>query len=178
MSSERTRSERSHDKTSFMEALIAKANDIHPLAKKPKARKYASHKSDQKTRPSGSTDPTLNSISKQTALPKSLRPSSPLPENVPTHSHIAKKKLRTRLNRTSAHAVRSKALLKDAELLLINEPGKMEAEGEMERTWRIGQDEIVKEAGKESSKGRREWKLDGGPYRCRYTRNGRFVVIS
>jgi U3 small nucleolar RNA-associated protein 7 len=118
----------------------------------------------------------MNSIAKKTALPKSLRPSSPPPENVPTHSHITNKKLRTQLNRTSVHVARSKALLKDAELLLMEEAGKMEVEGEMEKTWRVGQEEIVNGAGQEASKGRREWRLDGGPYRCRYTRNGRFVI--
>jgi len=159
-----------------MEALIAKVNDIQPLAKK---RKGAFHKPNQikKPRPSSSSDPTLNSISNQTALPKSLRSSSPLPNNVPTHTHIANKKLRTQLARTSAQRSRSEVLLKDAELLLTNDAGKMEVEGEMERTWRIGQEEILKQAGQESAKGRREWKLDGGPYRCRYTRNGRFVFI-
>lgn len=51
----------------------------------------------------------------------------------------------------------------------------MEVEGEMEKTWRIGQDEIVKAAGQEAARGRKEWTLDGGPYRSRYTRNGRWV---
>ena len=53
----------------------------------------------------------------------------------------------------------------------------MEVEGELEKTWRVGQDEIVKSAGQEAAKGRREWKLDGGPYRSRYTRNGRYTHL-
>ncbi len=53
--------------------------------------------------------------------------------------------------------------------------GQLEAEGPLERTWRLGQEEIVKEVGMEAAKGRREWTLDGGPYRSRYTRNGRYV---
>lgn len=108
-----------------------------------------------------------------TSLPKSLRPTGPLPQGTRTHGHIPNKKLRTELNRQSAHAARSKALLKDAELLLTNEAGKMEVEGEMDRTWRISQDEIVKEVGAEAARGRKEMVLDGGPYRSRYTRNGR-----
>ena len=51
----------------------------------------------------------------------------------------------------------------------------MEVEGELERTWRIGQNEIVESAGQEAALGRREWKLDGGPYRSRYSRNGRYM---
>jgi len=53
--------------------------------------------------------------------------------------------------------------------------GRVEAEGEMERTWRVDQDEIVRSVGVEVATQRKEWALDGGPYRCRYTRNGRFV---
>lgn len=93
-----------------------------------------------------------------------------------SYSHIANKKLRTELNRHAAQASRAKALQDDAEMLLVNEAGKIEVEGEMERTWRIGQDEIVQGAGQEAARGRREWKLDGGPYRSRYTRNGRCAI--
>jgi U3 small nucleolar RNA-associated protein 7 len=100
----------------------------------------------------------------------------PLPENVPKHAHIANPKLRSELTRQSAHAARSKALLKDAELLLTEDAGRIEVEGEMEKTWRIGQDEIARSAGQEATKGRREWKLEGGPYKSRYSRNGRFVT--
>jgi U3 small nucleolar RNA-associated protein 7 len=154
-----------------MDALIASANKIHPLSRRRKASQSAPRK-DQK---SNSSDPVVNSITKQTKLPRSLLPNSPLPVTVPAHSHIANKKLRTRLKRTSAHVARSKLLLEDAELLLANEDGGMKVDGEMEKTWRVGQQEIVNAAGQEASKGRREWKLDGGPYRCRYTRNGRSV---
>jgi U3 small nucleolar RNA-associated protein 7 len=91
-------------------------------------------------------------------------------------SLIANKKLRTQLVRHSAHAARSKALLKDAELLLPDDAGKMEVESEMERTWKVRQDEVVRAAGQEAAKGRREWNLDGGPYRLRYTKNGRYVI--
>ncbi|KAG6877193.1 hypothetical protein C0993_009510 [Termitomyces sp. T159_Od127] len=100
----------------------------------------------------------------------------PVPDS--KYSHIANKKLRTELNRHAAQASRAKALQDDAEMLLANEAGKIEVEGEMERTWRIGQDEIVQGAGQEAARGRREWKLDGGPYRSRYTRNGRHLAIA
>ncbi|KAG6896544.1 hypothetical protein C0992_007540 [Termitomyces sp. T32_za158] len=101
-----------------------------------------------------------------------------LPVADSSYSHIANKKLRTELNRHATRTSRAKALQDDAEMLLTNEAGKIEVEGEMERTWRVGQDEIVQGAGQEAAKGRREWKLDGGPYRSRYTRNGRHLAIA
>ena len=58
-------------------------------------------------------------------------------------------------------------------MLLMGEAGAIEVEGEMERTWRVGQSEVVQLSGQEAAKGRNEYKLDGGPYRSRYTRNGR-----
>lgn len=153
-----------------MDSLIAQADAVLPLGKK---RKLYHGKADSKPHSGPSSDRTTTSIVQHTALPKSLRPSDPLPENVATYTHIANKKLRTELTRHSVHAARAANLVKDSELLLTEEAGKMEVEGEMERTWRVSQDEIVKGAGEEAARGRREWKLDGGPYRSRYTRNGR-----
>jgi len=47
--------------------------------------------------------------------------------------------------------------------------------GEMEKTWRVGQEEIARGAGREAAVGRKEWRVDGAPYRPRYSRNGRRV---
>jgi U3 small nucleolar RNA-associated protein 7 len=125
---------------------------------------------------SGSSMDSL--ISKaNTALPKSLRPTGPVPETTRKYNHIANKKLRTTLQRQSANTERGKALLRDAELLLPNKAGKMEAEGGMDRTWRISQDEIVNSISVEAARGRKEFTLDGGPYRARYTRNGRHMAV-
>ena len=41
----------------------------------------------------------------------------------------------------------------------------------------MSQDEIAKTVGAEAAKGRRELNLDGGPYRVRYTRNGRHMAV-
>lgn len=157
-----------------MDKLIAKADAIGPLKKR---RKFDNDPQGSKRKPKTSADPsedrTLHSVAARTTLPKSLRSSSPTPEGTRSYNHIQNKKLRTQLSRQSTHAARSKALVKDAELLLAEEVGKMEVEGEMERTWRVSQEEIVKSSGKEAAKGRKEWSLDGGPYRSRYTRNGR-----
>ncbi|KAF5381546.1 hypothetical protein D9615_005611 [Tricholomella constricta] len=152
-----------------MDSLIAKADALQPLGKKRKI----SHP--KKSRDASATDRTLQSVAKHTSVPKSF---NKLPDGPNTYSHIANKKLRTELNRHTTQASRAKALLEDAEMLLADEAGKIEVEGEMERTWRVGQDEIVQGAGQEAARGRREWKLDGGPYRSRYTRNGRHLAIA
>ena len=155
-----------------MDALIAKAEAIHPLKKRRKTSHIPQKNGTKRQQDTSSTDRTLHSIAKHTSVPKSL---NKLPDTQPTYTHIANKKLRAELNRHTAQAERAKTLLEDAELLLVEEPGKIEMEGEMERTWRVGQEEIVQGAGQEAAKGRREWKLDGGPYRSRYTKNGRSV---
>ncbi|KAF8273392.1 WD40-repeat-containing domain protein, partial [Lactarius quietus] len=112
-----------------------------------------------------------------TALPKSLRITDTVPQNARKYNHIANKKLRTTLRRQSVNAERSKALLKDAELLLPNEAGQMEVEGDMDNTWRISQDDIIKAVSVEAARGRKDFQLDGGPYRAKYTRNGRHMAV-
>jgi U3 small nucleolar RNA-associated protein 7 len=156
-----------------MDALIAKADAVQSLAKRRKTSHAAPKEGAKRPQDASSTDRTLHSIAKHTSVPKSL---NKLSEAQPTHTHIANKKLRAELNRHTAQAARAKALLEDAEMLLADDAGKIEVEGEMERTWRLSQDEIVRQAGQEAAKGRREWKLDGGPYRSRYTKNGRYVI--
>ncbi len=156
-----------------MDSLIAKADAIKPLLKK---RQTERHDSRPKPGPSKKADyPTSTSVSQHTAIPRSLRTSSPPPENAKKYSHIHNKKLRTQLTRQSTQNTRNKQLVKDAELLLMEDAGLMEVEGELEKTWRVGQDEIAGSAGQQAAQGRQEWKLDGGPYRTRYTRNGRYV---
>ena len=158
-----------------MDALISKADAIRPLNKK---RKYdPKPKAGPSKKPhTPKDDPTAASVSQHASLPRSLRPSSPPPEDAKKYNHIHNKKLRTQLSRQSAQNARSKKLLKDAELLLTEDAGLMQAEGELEKTWRVGQDEITAAAGQQAAQGRQEWKLDGGPYRMRYTRNGRWAL--
>ena len=164
-----------------MDSLFAKADAIRPVSKRRKT-----DKDDYRTRPSGSkstsksssneNDRTLTSVAQHTSLPKSLRTNSPPPEGTKKYSHIGNKKLRAELTRQSVQSARAKALVKDAELLLTEDAGMIEVEGELEKTWRVGQSEIAEAAGQEAARGRKEWVLDGGPYRSRYTRNGRCVV--
>jgi U3 small nucleolar RNA-associated protein 7 len=143
-----------------MDALIAKADALGP---RPKKRKITH-------------DSTEDTVKKRTAVPKSLQDKGLVLKDVPQHKHIANKKLRTELTRTATQTARAKALLQDAEMLLTEDAGLMQAEGDLERTWRVSQSEILDSAGQDAARGRREWKLDGGPYRSRYTRNGRSVA--
>ncbi|KAI0079128.1 BING4CT-domain-containing protein [Panus rudis PR-1116 ss-1] len=160
-----------------MDSLFAKADAIRPVAKRRKLdQDGGSHA--KKGKPKATVDDkTLHSVAPHTGLPKSLRPTSPPPENAKTYSHIPNPKLRQKLERESAHAARAKQLVKDAELLLEEEAGGIQVEGEMERTWRVSQDEVVKASGQEAARGRKEFLLDFGPYRLRYTRNGRHLAI-
>ncbi len=166
-----------------MDALFAKADAIRPVTKRRKtssrddrhSKKPGTSKSQGESSTAGSNDLTLNSVNVNTKLPKSLRGTSPTPESLPNYKHIANKKLRAQLTRQSAQSARSKALVKDAELLLTEDAGLVQVEGDMEKTWRVGQSEVVQAAGQEAALGRKEWTLEGGPYRARYTRNGRYV---
>ncbi|KAJ3712963.1 WD40-repeat-containing domain protein [Lentinula raphanica] len=158
-----------------MDALIAQADDLQSLSKKRKR----SHRSDSQPGPSRVSDKTSNSIIKNTSLPHSLRPRADEAVATQQYKHIANPKLRRSLAKTSNHIVQSLALLTDAvDLLPTEETGSVQAEDALERTWRLSQTDIAKEAGAEAARGRMEMKLDGGPYRVRYTRNGRHMAIA
>lgn len=161
-----------------MDALFAKGDALGPVQKRRRIYKDDSKRRPEATSKAGpSHDRTLNSVSLHTSVPKSLRQTSPPPENIPKYSHIQDSKLRTKLTRQSVQSARNRALVKDAELLLAEEVGLIEVEGDLEKTWRVGQDEVAQAAGQEAAKGRKEWTLDGGPYRSRYTRNGRHLAV-
>ncbi|KAJ3805081.1 BING4CT-domain-containing protein [Lentinula lateritia] len=157
-----------------MDALIAKADATQTLSKKRKR----THSFDSKPGPSQKSDKTSASITKNTSLPTSLRYRTDKSVDAPQYKHIANPKLRHSLVKTSTHIAQSQALLSDAiHLLPSEETGFVQAEDTMERTWRLSQADIVKEAGGEAARGRLEMKLDGGPYRVRYTKNGRHMAI-
>ncbi|TFK65955.1 WD40 repeat-like protein [Pluteus cervinus] len=181
-----------------MEALIARADSIQPFKQKRKvhhaiagssksgSKGSKSSKDDKPKNHDTSSDRTLHSVSKHTTIPKSLVDdpnTSTVSEQIQSatkkNAHIANKKLRGVLNRNAAHNARSKVLVDEAEdMLLMEDRGYMEVEGDLEKTWRIGQADIAREAGGEAAKGRIEWKLEGGPYKTRYTRNGRHLAIA
>lgn len=151
-----------------MDALLSKGNSIAPLksSKRPPNRKP---KVSGKDGASPRIDPTLVSISSSTRLPSTSA------SKAKGNRQVKDLKLRSHLNRLAEHATLAKTLVEDAELLMTGEKGRMQAEGGIEKTWRVEQDEIIQSVGVEAATQRKEWKLDGGSYRARYSRNGRSV---
>ncbi|KAH7319663.1 small nucleolar ribonucleoprotein complex subunit [Stachybotrys elegans] len=92
---------------------------------------------------------------------------------------IKDKKLRTNLKRLEGKNQEAALRAKNAEILLENTGGFLEAEGELERTYKVRQDEIVSDIAVETAQKRFELKLDQlGPYVCDYTRNGRELLLA
>lgn len=93
--------------------------------------------------------------------------------------NVRDKKLRTNMKKLESRYQTAITQAKDAEILLENAPGFLEAETDLERTYRVRQDEITGEAAVESSQKRFELKLDElGPYHCDFTRNGRELLLA
>ena len=68
---------------------------------------------------------------------------------------------------------------KDVEILRENESGYLEPEGELEKTYKIRQDELRSEVAVETAKKGFEVKLEHlGPYVADYTRNGRSLLLA
>ncbi|EED15435.1 small nucleolar ribonucleoprotein complex subunit, putative [Talaromyces stipitatus ATCC 10500] len=92
---------------------------------------------------------------------------------------IKDKKLRGNLKRVEDRYKTAALRAKDAEILLENESGFLEPEAELERTYKVRQDEIRESVGIEVAKKGFELKLDElGPYRADYTRNGRHLLLA
>ncbi|CAG7949243.1 unnamed protein product [Penicillium olsonii] len=89
------------------------------------------------------------------------------------------KKLRANLKRQEFKHKEAVLQAKDAELLLEHTEGFLEPEGELEKTYKVRQDEIQESVGIETAKKSFELKLpDMGPYRMDYTRNGRDLLLA
>ncbi|KAK8183805.1 small nucleolar ribonucleoprotein complex subunit [Phyllosticta citribraziliensis] len=92
---------------------------------------------------------------------------------------IKDKKLRAEVRRQEQK--RKDAALKahDAEILLENQSGFLEAEGDLERTYKVKQGDIKQDVAVETAKKGFELRLtDLGPYACDYTRNGRDLLLA
>lgn len=91
---------------------------------------------------------------------------------------IKDKKLRTNLKRLEGKYQSAAIKAKDAEILLENTGGFLEAEEELERTYKVRQEDITEGVAVETAQKRFELKLDAlGPYTCDYTRNGRELLL-
>lgn len=98
---------------------------------------------------------------------------------IPTRS-VKDKKLRANLRSLEQKNKQAALQAKQAEILLDNEAGMLEAEDEMERTFRVRQEDIQNSVSMETAKKGFELRLDAlGPYDvCDYTRNGRDLLIA
>jgi U3 small nucleolar RNA-associated protein 7 len=67
---------------------------------------------------------------------------------------------------------------KDAEILLENQEGFLQPEHELERTYKLRQDEIQQAVGIQQAKKAINLNLDMGPYVADFTRNGRNLLLA
>ena len=96
------------------------------------------------------------------------------------HQSVKDKKLRSNLKSLETKYKDATLKAKDAEILLENEAGFLEPEHELERTYKIRQEEIKQEVGVETAAKCFELKLGDtlGPYSCDYTNNGRGLLLA
>lgn len=91
---------------------------------------------------------------------------------------VKDKKLRSNLKALESKYRDATLKAKDAEILLENTSGFLEPEGELERTYKVRQDELKANVAVETAKKGFELKLEGlGPYAAEYTRNGRDLLL-
>ncbi|KAL2155361.1 hypothetical protein VTH82DRAFT_102 [Thermothelomyces myriococcoides] len=92
---------------------------------------------------------------------------------------VKDKKLRRNLTNLENKYKTAVLKAKEAEILLENTTGFLEPEAELERTYKVRQEDIQKEVGIEVAQKKFELKLDAlGPYVCEYSRNGRDLILA
>lgn len=93
--------------------------------------------------------------------------------------NIKDKKLRSNLKRLENKYQEATIRAKDAEILLENTTGYLEAETELERTYKVRQDDLAAELAVETATKKFDLKLDAlGPYIFDYSRNGRELLLA
>ena len=174
-----------------MDALLASAGPLKPKKYKSRPlpdRHAGPHKSIDRGPNKESIDPTHNSILSSTRLPSSFHTSSLIAgsSNIkaePSISKIKDKKLRARVAREDVASKRAVEAREDVNEWLNTAvsggQGGIEVdEEEGERTWRVGQEVIVREVGVGSGRKKFDLKFEGmGEYMVDYTRNGRYVRV-
>lgn len=92
---------------------------------------------------------------------------------------VKDKKLRSNLKSLEDKYKDATLKAKDAEILLENESGYLEPEGELERTYKVRQGQLRQHVAVETAQKSFELKLEGlGPYTADYTRNGRGLLLA
>ncbi|KAK4987411.1 putative U3 small nucleolar RNA-associated protein 7 [Elasticomyces elasticus] len=99
-------------------------------------------------------------------------------KKIRTHS-IKDRKLRGNLRALEQKYEDATLKAKDAEILLEHTSGLLEPETELERTYKVRQEDIRRDVSIETAKKGFELKLEGlGPYTADYTRNGRDLLLA
>lgn len=93
-------------------------------------------------------------------------------------NEIKDKKLKSSLKRIESKYQNAILGAKDAEILLENEEGFLQPEGELERTYKVTQGDILEAVNVQQAKKSFELKLDLGPYTANYTRNGKQLLLA
>lgn len=89
------------------------------------------------------------------------------------------KKLCSDLKRLESKYEDATIKAKNAEILLEHQSGFLEPEAELERTYKVRQDDIRKDVAAETARKGFELKLENlGPYKADYTRNGRGLLLA
>ena len=92
---------------------------------------------------------------------------------------VKDKKLRSNLKTLEDKYKDASLKAKDAEILLENDTGYLEPEGDLEKTYKVRQTDLFKDAPLETARKGFELKLnDLGPYLADYTRNGRSLLLA
>ena len=173
-----------------MDALIASAGPIHKPRAGPSRPRKAAHKTVDRGPDKEAIDPSTHSILGNTRLPSSFHHSS-LPTGSadapikpePSVSKIKDKKLRAKVARNDVSSKRARVEREEVNEWL-NAPmggaGEIEVDDELgEKTWRVGQEEIVREVGVASAQKKFDLRFeDMGDYTVDYTRNGRHLAIA
>ena len=93
-------------------------------------------------------------------------------------NEVKDKKLRANL-KSIENKYRTAVLnAKDAEILYENEEGLLQPEHELERTYKVRQDDISGAVGIQQASKSIDFRLDLGPYVSDYTRNGRDLLLA
>lgn len=92
---------------------------------------------------------------------------------------VKDKKLRSNLKNLESKYRDATVKAKNAEILLENHSGYLEPDAELERTYKVRQNDILKDVAVETAKKGFELKLERlGPYTADYTRNGRGLLLA
>ena len=93
-------------------------------------------------------------------------------------NRVKDRKLRANLKALESRYRDATLKAKDVEILLENTSGYLQPETELERTYKIRQDELKADVAIETAKKGFELKLEGlGPYAADYSRNGRDLLL-